>query len=160
MVLAVLVLLFATGLLLLALEVFVVPGFGLTGIAGLTAVIGSLAWAAHYGPGLFAWLLGVLLALGVACSLLWRRLGSRRLGHLVLKERLTSAGGYVAAADFSRFLGAEGRVLTPLRPSGTAEFAGERVAVVSRGEFIPAGAVVRVIEVEGQRVVVAAAGNK
>lgn len=156
MVLAVLVLLFVTGLLLLALEVFVIPGFGLTGLAGLVALFGSLAWAAHYGPGLFAWLLGVFLALGGAGYLLWRRFGPR---HLVLSERLTSAEGYVAAPDLSRFLGAEGRALTPLRPAGTAEFGGERVAVVSRGEFVPAGRAVRVIEVEGQRVVVVEVGK-
>ncbi|MDI3538090.1 MAG: hypothetical protein PWQ41_125 [Bacillota bacterium] len=152
MVLALLVLLFLTGLLLLALEAFVVPGFGLLGLAGLAAIFGSLAWAKQYGPGLFASFLGIFLVLGGAGYLLWRRFGP---GNLVLSERLTDAGGYVASADFGRLLGAEGRTLTPLRPAGTAEFNGERVAVVSRGEFIPAGRNVRVIRVEGQRVVVA-----
>jgi membrane-bound serine protease (ClpP class) len=45
-------------------------------------------------------------------------------------------------------------VVTPLRPAGTVEFGTERLQAVSEGAFIEAGAVVRVIEVHGNRIVV------
>ena len=152
--LAFLVLLFLTGLVLLAVEVLLLPGFGVAGVAGILAVAASLVWAASYGPAVPALLLLSLAAAGVLVFYLLRRFGLRRLRGLVLGERLDSAGGYLASGDLTRLAGAEGRALTPLRPAGTALLAGERVAVVSQGEFIPAGAAVRVVLIEGQRVVV------
>jgi membrane-bound serine protease (ClpP class) len=51
-------------------------------------------------------------------------------------------------------LGAEGPVEAPLRPAGIARLAGRRVDVVTRGEAIAVGERVRVIELQGNRVVV------
>jgi membrane-bound serine protease (ClpP class) len=56
-------------------------------------------------------------------------------------------------------MGAQGEVLATLRPSGVARLDGRRVDVVSRGEMIEAGARVRVIELLGNRVVVAEADD-
>ena len=56
-------------------------------------------------------------------------------------------------------LGSEGTVLSQLRPAGVARLADRRVDVVSRGEWIEAGALVRVIELQGNRVVVARASE-
>jgi len=56
--------------------------------------------------------------------------------------------------ELSSFAGKEGIALTPLRPAGTAEVAGERLDVVTGGEFIEPGSRVIVIRVEGTRVVV------
>ena len=50
--------------------------------------------------------------------------------------------------------GQTGRTLTALRPAGVVEVAGERVDAVSEGSWIPAGVAVRVIRVEGRKVVV------
>jgi membrane-bound serine protease (ClpP class) len=55
----------------------------------------------------------------------------------------------------TRMLGTEGVVESLLRPAGVAIFDGRRVDVVSRGEAIEAGARVKVIELAGNRVVVA-----
>ena len=53
-------------------------------------------------------------------------------------------------------LGAEGEIESDCRPTGVARIRGRRVDVVSRGELIERGASVRVLEVKGNRVVVAA----
>ena len=52
------------------------------------------------------------------------------------------------------FLGEQGPVLTELRPSGSALLEGHPVDVVSEGAFIAKGELVRVISVQGSRVVV------
>ena len=51
-------------------------------------------------------------------------------------------------------VGKEGRTLSTLRPAGVAEIGDDRVDVVTDSEYIDAGVAVRVIEVEGNRVVV------
>ena len=61
-----------------------------------------------------------------------------------------------SADHFEGLLGREGVVVTALRPSGSADFEGRRVSVVSDGEAIPDGTRVRVINIEGNRVVVEA----
>ena len=53
----------------------------------------------------------------------------------------------------------EGAALSALRPAGAAQIAGRRVDVVSEGTFIPAGAAVKVVSVEGARVVVRLSGG-
>jgi membrane-bound serine protease (ClpP class) len=65
--------------------------------------------------------------------------------------------GRAVVAGVAGLMGVEGEVLAPLRPAGVASLGGRRVDVVSRGEMIESGARVRVIELEGNRVVVARA---
>ena len=52
------------------------------------------------------------------------------------------------------FLGKEGETTTVCRPTGMAEFDGVKLNVVSEGEFLPAGTRVRIVQVEGSRIVV------
>ena len=74
---------------------------------------------------------------------------------LYLKQPdLTDAERHAAAAPRTRLLGAVGEAKTPLRPSGTALFEGEPVAVVTTGRMLDAGTRIRVREVTGNRVVV------
>jgi membrane-bound serine protease (ClpP class) len=63
--------------------------------------------------------------------------------------------GYASAPEGDRrWLGQRGTAASPLRPAGLAHLAGERVDVVSDGEFIDAGAPLEVIRVDGNRIVV------
>ena len=57
----------------------------------------------------------------------------------------------------AELLGKEGTSRTPLHPGGIAMIEGRRVDVVTRGEMIPANQQIRVLQVEGNRVVVKAA---
>lgn len=56
--------------------------------------------------------------------------------------------------DAESLIGETGRALTELRPAGIAEIGGQRVDVVTEGEFIEEGATIEVTEAEGNRVVV------
>ena len=93
------------------------------------------------GPAVFA-----LIVRRLPSSRLWRR--------LVLKDASTSRRGFVSAPPRESRVGKRGVVSTELRPAGTALIDGRPVDVVSEGAFLPKGTAVRVIAVEGMRVVV------
>jgi membrane-bound serine protease (ClpP class) len=75
--------------------------------------------------------------------------------RLVLQTGLAALAGYAGAPKGDRrWLGRRGTAVSPLRPAGIADLEGERVDVVSQGEYIDAGAPIEVVGVEGNRVVV------
>ncbi|MGK3987134.1 NfeD family protein [Sorangium sp. So ce136] len=145
------VLLLVVGLVLLAIEVFVIPGVGLVGLLGGAAVVGAVAvaWttlgAAH---GLLA------LGAGVCAAglLFWAFARTRAGQKMVLLE--TQRSGRGPDARLAALAGKEGRALTPLRPAGTVEIDDRAVDVVTDGLYVEAGTPVRVSSVEGNRVVV------
>jgi membrane-bound serine protease (ClpP class) len=156
-------LLAGVGVILLALELLVIPGFGVAGILGGAAILASLALS-MVGPGdtptfmlvaagrvVFA-LLFALLASLVLLRFLPRLPFGRRL---ILQRGLAAADGYAAAPESDRqWLGKQGRATSPLRPAGIAEIDGQRVDVVSDGEHVDAGAPIQVTRVDGNRIVV------
>jgi len=149
------IVLFVLGLVLIVLE-FLFPSLGALGAAAAICLIGSVSWAfsidTAYGVNLL-----VASAIGVPVAIL---LGMKLLPKGPLGKVLVNPGatftetGAVDPRDVG-MLGQEGVVDSLLRPAGVANFGGRRVDVVSRGEAIEAGARVRVIEVAGNRVVVA-----
>ena len=85
---------------------------------------------------------------------------SRLFGRLALTTATAAAEGYTASPDTSAMVGQTGVALTPLRPAGAARIDGQHLDVVTSGEFINAGAMVRVVEAHGNRIVVAQAEAK
>ena len=147
------------GVVLILVEIFVSPGFGLPGGLGILAVLLSLILASPH-PAAAVW--EVLIALVVAVVLIWLSFKYRKTravwGRFVLSKRTDAESGYNSADPaLNRFMEQQGVALTPLHPAGTAEINGERVDVVTRGEFVDAGCAICVVQVEGVRVVVAAA---
>jgi membrane-bound serine protease (ClpP class) len=163
-------LLFALGVLLILVEIFVLPGFGVVGLAGIALVLASLVGAMTRivpgGPWLPAWpdlqlpifktSLG-LVGAGAGMLLLGRFLPRSRLfNRIALSASTAAADGYTASPDTTPLLGKTGVALTPLRPAGAARIDGQRLDVVTAGEFIEAGQPVHVAEARGNRIVVAA----
>ena len=160
------IVLFGIGVLLLLAEIFVIPGFGVAGISGLVLVAGSLFAALVGNVGLsfppFAALapaVGTMAATLVLLIVLMFSLSkylpkSERFGQLVLAPELASASGYVSAETMEELIGQTGVSLTPLRPAGMADIGGERIDVVTRGEFVLPGTRVEIIRVRGSRVIV------
>lgn len=156
------VLLLGLGLIALGVEVFILPGFGIAGVIGL-GLIGASTVLAMVGAmpsmGDFvqagAVLVGAVLLTGLVLFGWLRHLPtSNRWGGLFLKEATTKAEGFISAPTRADLVGLEGTATTDLRPAGTANFSGERLDVVSEGDFIKAGTVVRVIQSDGYRHVV------
>ncbi len=160
--------LFIVGLILLLIEIFVIPGFGVAGIVGMTLIILSLLAGLIGNVGLqfpdlrhiaeAVWtLIMTLLLSGILIYSLSRYLPtSRRFNRLVLQPALHREAGYMASEARTDLLGQEGITLTPLRPSGMARFKEERVDVVTAGEYIPPNTRVRVTRVQGNRIEVRA----
>jgi membrane-bound serine protease (ClpP class) len=167
------ILLFLLGMVLLALEVFVLPGFGVAGISGIILVLGSLAllayghlphtsedWAAIGGKVL--WLLaGMIGALFLAITLV-RYLPNIPWANRILLQPKGAGepgeGGEDAAdgvdPELAELLGAIGVAATPLRPAGKSQFGDAFVDVIAEGGYIAPGTRVQVVEIEGNRVVV------
>ncbi len=161
-------LLVAFGIVLLGLEVFVIPGFGVVGALGVAALLAGLVFSL-FGSGsspqfiLYAAtrVSAALLAAILLSLFLLRFLPRLPFGRsLVLRTELDTADGYESAPDSDHaLLGKRGRTLSALRPAGIAEIDGERVDVVSLGDMIDAGTSIQVLRVDGNRVVVKAVSN-
>jgi len=167
------ILLILLGMVLLAMEIFVLPGFGVVGLAGFFVIMvgfvlafqgfvlpdPSFPWEGRlFVRNLIAVVGGGLV--GMVISLMVLRYLLPRFGRIVegpyLAENLQTARAF--DPGLARITpGMEGVTLTMLRPAGKAEIAGEPVDVLADGEWIPKGERVVVSEVSGNRVVVIAA---
>ncbi len=142
------------GILLVAVEIFLIPGFGFAGLAGLILMLSGVFLAADtFAQGAVYLIItflatGLLIFVGVKTGRLKRIWGKIFLGE---KQNNT----FVAPkADYIKFLGKTGTALTLLRPSGSAIIDDDRVDVVSEGSYIERGANIKVIAVEGTRIIV------
>ena len=160
--------LFALGMLLILVEIFLLPGFGIAGIVGITLVLLSLVGAmTRFIPGI-PWLpvwdtlqlpifkTGLaLVGSGLGILLLGRFLPrSRWFNHLALAAATAAAEGYTASPDTASWVGRTGVAITPLHPAGSARIDGQHLDVVTAGEFIDANTPVRIAEAHGNRLVV------
>jgi membrane-bound serine protease (ClpP class) len=156
------VLLLGLGLIALAVEVFVLPGFGVAGFLGLGAIaaatvlalIGTAPTAGEVAQALAILAASLLITAAVAYAWLRHIPSSTRFGGLFLRNGMAQAEGYISAPARADLMGKDGVALTDLRPAGTATIAGERVDVVTEGEYLSHGSAVRVIRSEGYRLVV------
>jgi membrane-bound serine protease (ClpP class) len=140
------------GLLLIFCEVFI-PG-GILGTIGgvvlLGGIVAGFARDVNWGLGLLV----AVMVLGSVGFYLWVKYFPRsRMGRqLILANDARTWQGYDATKQ--ALLGKEGMAHSQLRPAGTAMIEGKRVDVVTQGELVDANSRVRVIKVEGNRVVV------
>lgn len=161
-------LLFLLGLILLLVEIFALPGFGLIGLTGIFLMMWSLlvSMAPSFPegpmvpnlPDLKVPIRNMVISLilsGVGMLLISRYLPkSKAASWLVLQEATSVQAGYRSHDAHDELLGQTGRAITPLRPGGSAMFGDLRQDVVARGEFVDSGTPVRVVEVHGSRIVV------
>ncbi|MEA1940078.1 MAG: NfeD family protein [Candidatus Caldatribacteriota bacterium] len=152
------IILFLIGFFLLLLEIFIIPGFGLAGISGIVAIISSIFLA--FGDITKA-TYSILVALGISIAgffLLLRYLPSTRTWRkFVLSTQQKKELGYtVGTKDLKRLIGKEGKAITPLRPSGIAEVNNKKINVITLGEYVNSNTKIKVINVEGNKIVVEA----
>jgi membrane-bound ClpP family serine protease len=166
-------LLFVLGLVLLGVEVFVLPGFGVTGISGILLVLLSLAlvtlhhkpesptdWL-DFGRSMTIFGAAILAAGGIALGLAANLHHIPYLNRLVLRPEgesdedpeIEPALGW-HRAELAELLGAIGVAATPLRPAGKVQFGEEFVDVVAESGYVAPGSRVQVVEIEGNRIVV------
>lgn len=142
------------GVILLVVEMFI-PGFGVFGFSGLGALGLSIFLSVPDPRNAVTYMLWTALAGTVAFALIARRFSRKGLGKWLTLEQ-SAQGWQKATPDLKGLLGQEGEALSPLRPAGTARFGEQRVEVVTEGDFVTAGSRVKVIQVQGARVIVRA----
>ena len=160
--------LFAAGLALLILEVVAIPGFGLVGLAGVGAMLASLVmtqlgdyqlWSIDEIAVVSGRLAASMIGAIVLSVVLLRSLSKfPAFNRLVLQSETPAADGYVSSSrehDVD-LVGSEGVSVSDLRPAGIGLIAGERIDVMTDGEFIEAQRAIVVVEARGSRVVVKA----
>ena len=172
------VLLFVLGILFVMVEVFLMPGFGVPGIAGILLMVVALVMAIQgflmpttasdwkttgnsllvvLGSGVGFIVLAIFLTRFFGEIPILSRLAlvptERTGGHLAGVTRLTANKGEGAGMEHLS-VGLVGVAETPLRPAGKVEFGEEFFDVVSEGDFVDTGEEVRIVEIQGNRVVV------
>lgn len=172
------VIILAVGIGLILIEVFLLPGFGIAGIAGIIlALIGLFALllpgikdfhfdfdtktlnaAGEFLLARLAWLAATLVIGIVLIAFLARWIVPRfgYLSPLVLKGEQEAKKGYVAGLSKETLpeIGAVGIVLSPLRTAGKVEIANEVYDAVSSGAFIEKGKRVKIVAIEGSKMIV------
>lgn len=154
------VLLFIVGLILIGLEVFVIPGFGVTGISGILLVFLSLVLIMlnnHYfdftfvaSDELMKSLLSVVAGMAgafILIALTWNRLiSSRHMDGLILKNTFNSSEGYHSANTTEHLVGRTGIAHTRMTPSGRIMIDDTLYDAQARDGFIERGETVQVVD--------------
>jgi membrane-bound serine protease (ClpP class) len=176
------VVLFLIGVTCLALEIFVLPGYGVFGITGVLLIFASLILASQTWHNVepnedfrrLSWTLGTLGGSLVSVIVI-AVLTSRFLPHVRVFDRLMLSPPGGESAQFGprlrpdladehapgsllelprSLVGHEGTAVTVLRPAGKAKINGRLLDVISDGPFIPADRRIEVVAVQGNRIVV------
>ncbi|MBI9070746.1 MAG: nodulation protein NfeD [Melioribacteraceae bacterium] len=158
------IVLFLIGVSLLIAEIFIIPGFGIAGIAGVVLIIGSLFMGLlpdfdFLNMGLIQTALvqlagSFILTVILVVVLLKFLPKSKMFNRLILDQDITSHSGYTAEPDVVDLTGKSGIALTDLRPSGTAVIDSKRIDVVTEGDYIVKTTKVIVTRMDGSKIVV------
>lgn len=148
------IILFVVGIILLLVEVFI-PGFGVPGVGGIIAIFTSIVMASRSLEQAVASLaISLIISIVIIFVLLKFAPRNKFFDRLILSTRQKKEEGYVNVADDTKLIGREGVTLTPLRPAGSAVVDGSRVDVITQGEFVNKGDRIKVLRVEGNRIMV------
>ena len=164
------ILLFVAGLILIGIEIFVLPGFGVCGISGILAVVTSLTLAMIDNAELFHWdgtlnLEPVLMPLGIVIIsastaifgsvwLVKKLFTTRSFDHIALRQELRSDQGFTGVVSgLDNLVGQQLTVFTDMRPSGKVITADGRIleATLKYGGFASKGELVKVLNAEQGR---------
>ncbi len=142
------IILIVIGILLLVAEIFI-PSFGITGALGIVLIIvGVIITAETFMAGII--IFAVIIGIAMVLMILAYKLVSTKGSPFVLTENLHED----TPENLEYFKGKKGVAITPLRPSGTGDFDGVRLDVLTKGEFIEKGTSILVDEVAGKRIFV------
>ena len=164
------ILLFAVGLILIGIEIFVIPGFGVAGITGIVAVVVSLAFAMVDNIELFHWdgslnLQPVIQPLGIviisaAASIfgsVWlvkRLYATRSFDHIALRQQMKAEDGFTGVVSgLQGIVGESVVVFTDMRPGGKVKTEDGRIleATLKFGGFASKGETLKVVSAEQGR---------
>ena len=140
------VLFITVGFLLIIVEVYLIPGFNVVGILGFLLIVFAIGYMyTEISPfGGSVALIGSVIGGVLIYYMLWK---SGAWERFILATSLGEDQDAERAGNEQRkrFLGRRGVAVTSLRPTGYVDIDGERVEVVTRGEFISVGSNIRIV---------------
>lgn len=164
------IVLFIAGLILIAAEIFVLPGFGICGISGIIAVVVSLAFAMIDNVELFHWdgtlnlqpviqplAIVVISSAAAIFGSVWlvRKLyDTRSFDHIALRQEMKASEGFTGVeSGLESLIGELVTVFTDMRPGGKVKTAQGRIleATLKFGGFAAKGESLKVVEAEQGR---------
>lgn len=146
---------FFLGVVLLAIEIFVIPGFGITGILGIFGIAAGIFMSfginniAQATLVVFVSLISDIILIIILARFILKSKGFKN--KMALE---TDTAGYHSSVSYDNLLGLEGITETLFRPSGNIIIDGKKYDAITEGEFINKGAKIKVILVEGNKIVV------
>ena len=144
------------GVLGILLELHVFPGHGLSGALGLLALAAAvfLAFGAAFSVVAIQ-AISIAIVLSVVLFAVFVRMAPQSAYFRRITFTNVQGPEFVANRDFQGLVGHMGVATSYLRPAGVAHVDGERVDVLTEGDFLSAGSAIRVSRVQGSRVFVA-----
>ncbi|MCZ6770915.1 MAG: hypothetical protein O7G83_02870, partial [Proteobacteria bacterium] len=167
------VILFISGVMFVAMEIFVIPGFGIFGLGGGAMILASLILASQtfvipstdsqfeQVPQSLFTVAAAMAGVITSAVLLRRYLAKAPFFRRVMLappegDALLEQQRRESIVDYNHLLGRHGHATTPLSPAGKADFDGDLIDVISDGEAVARGSRVTAVEVAGNRIVVRA----
>jgi membrane-bound serine protease (ClpP class) len=145
---------FIIGFLLLAVEILIAPGFTVFGILGIITISIGIYFAFVTFPTIYA-IFTLLASLVIVTVFTYWFFKHGLKGNLALKNSESISTGFKPfKIDYSKFLGKKGTTITPLRPAGKILINNSKLSAISQGEFIDINQTVKVVKVEGTKIVV------
>ena len=138
------------GLLLAAIELLIIPGFGIAGIAGICSMAGAVIYAFHiYGTTAGLLVLIAILLLMLEMYIFFLKSGTWK--KLTLKDSI-SAKVDSTPDEKGLATGMKGIAITRIGPMGSGRFGDITAEVTSRGEIINPGSEIEITLIEGNRI--------
>ena len=164
------ILLFVVGLILVGLEIFVIPGFGVAGISGIVLVVLSLALAMVDNTELLTWegklnlepilrptglvIISAAAAIFGSVWLVKKLYATRSFDHIALRQEMKASDGFTGVVSgLESLVGEEVVVFTDMRPSGKVKARDGRIheAALKFGGYASKGESLRVVSAEQGR---------
>ncbi len=154
------VIVFMVGMVLLVIEA-AAPGFGVFGVLGISSIIMSVVMASRSVAQAVMYIVIAIALTAVVITIIFKKLPKRKLSKtLLLDTNLNKDEGYISSEEKSQYLGKEGVCLSFLRPSGKIEIEGEMLDAIAESGLIEKGEKVKVIRVEGSKIIVRKKGEE
>jgi membrane-bound serine protease (ClpP class) len=163
------ILIFVVGLILIAVEIFAIPGFGVAGVLGITLMVSglTLSMVDQIGPGLFDYdlsklvkaffivIIAFFISIVSSIALSKQLFATNRFGNLALaKTQLTDEGYSSAQTSYTEMIQKTGTSRTILRPAGKIEIDGDLYDAVALTSYIDKGVKVIVVDYHNAQLVV------
>ena len=164
------ILLFVIGLILVALEIFVIPGFGVAGISGIVAIVAALSFAMIDNAELLQWdgslnlrpllrpVASVIFSITAATFgsvwLVRKLFATRSFDNIALRQEMKASEGFTGVVSgLEQFVGEEVMVFADLKPSGKVKCSDGKIyeACLAFGGYVEKGSLVKVLRTEQGR---------